>query len=238
MKSCLPLSLVVLGLLCLGIAGCGSSSSSTSTDQPRSTTSAPAESAPAESPRKSPAGPRHAGQGHSSGSGSAGGGDGKTGSKEPVFKPHPHHDSGGGSGQFEAKGGDNSIEEFGEETSGSEFEEAAAALHDYLDARAQRAWAAACGYLATGVTKELIVQLAKARGGAAPSCAGLLASFSSGLPQAVLREAAVADVGSLRVEGDRGFLLYHGAHGAGYFIPMVREEGHWRVAAIAPSAAS
>ncbi|HET9152753.1 MAG TPA: hypothetical protein VFN85_01395 [Solirubrobacterales bacterium] len=220
---------MVLGLLCLGIAACGSSSSSSiSTDRSQSTTSAAAENQAAESGSSGSAG---------SNSGSAGRGDGKSVSKQPVFKPQPHHDSGGGSGQFEAKGGDNSIEEFGEETSGSEFEEAAAALHDYLDARAQRAWAAACRYLAAGVTKELIAQLAQGRGSPAPTCAGLLAGFSTGLPQAVLREAAVADVGSLRVEGDRGFLLYHGAGRAPYFISMAREEGHWKVAAIGPSPA-
>ena len=111
-------------------------------------------------------------------------------------------------------------------------------MHGYLDARAQRAWGAACGYLAADVSKELIAQFGEGRGGAHPSCAGLLASFSRGLPRAALREAAVADVGSLRVEGDRGFLLYPGADRAVYFAPMIREGGHWKVAAVAPSAVS
>lgn len=39
-------------------------------------------------------------------------------------------------------------------------------------------------------------------------------------------------------EGDRGFLLFHGVLGADYFMPMAREGGMWRVAAIAPSAIS
>src|SRR6476620_4351077 len=45
------------------------------------------------------------------------------------FAPKNHHDSGGGSGQFrEPKGGDNSIQDYGAESSESEFEESAAAM--------------------------------------------------------------------------------------------------------------
>lgn len=139
--------------------------------------------------------------------------------------------------QFETKGGDNSIEEFGGEGSSPEFSEAAAALHGYLDARAERAWGAACGYLAEGVTRELGAQLGEARGDGGPSCPELLAGLSGGVPEAALREAAVADAGALRSEGGRGFLLFHGAGRIAYFIPMVREGGHWKVAAIAASAA-
>lgn len=42
-------------------------------------------------------------------------------------------------------------------------------------------------------------------------------------------------IASLRVEGDRGFALYHGAKDVGYFVPMVKEEGEWKVGALAPS---
>ena len=158
--------------------------------------------------------------------------------KKPAeFKPRVHHDSGGGSGQFEAKGGDNSVQRFGSEPSGGEFDQAAGALHGYLDARAAGAWAAACSYMASGVSKQLS-QLSGAGGkaGSSPSCAKIIASLSAGLPPPALREAAVADVGALRVEGERGFLLFHGAHGLDYFMPMVREGGEWKVAALAPSA--
>jgi hypothetical protein len=152
------------------------------------------------------------------------------------FHPKPHHDSGGGGAQFERKGGDNSIQESGSEARGSEFDQAAAALHGYLDARAAGAWSAACTYLAPGLTDSL-AQLTGAGGsGAKPSCPQLLATLSTGLPPAALREAAIADVGALRVKGKSAFLLFKGAHGSAYFMPMARAGGEWKVAAIAASA--
>lgn len=161
------------------------------------------------------------------------------GEAKPVrFKPPAHHDSGGGSGQFEAKGGDNSIQRFGSGTSGGEFAQAAAALHGYLDARAAGAWAAACSYMASGVADQLSQMSGEGPGGQSPSCATILAALSGGLPPAALREVAVADVGALRVEGERAFVLFHGAQGVDYFMPMVREGGEWKVAALAPSAIS
>jgi hypothetical protein len=173
-----------------------------------------------------------AGQGQGAAQGQNGGA--VPGDASTHYTPRPHHDSGGGAGQFETKGGDNSIEEFGNEAGGSELAEAATALHGYLDARAAGAWAAACEYLADGVSRQLS-QLAGKGGGEAPSCAQILAGLSGGLPPAALRQAALADVGALRVEGERSFLLFHGSEGSDYFIPTVSEGGNWKVAAIAPS---
>lgn len=140
-----------------------------------------------------------------------------------------------GTAQFETKGTDNSIQESGSEAGPAELAEAATVLHAYLDARAAGSWAAACKYLAPGVTAQL-AQLASQGGGEkAPGCTALLGAFSAAVPAAALREVAVADVGALRVEGESGFLLFHGAHGVDYFIPLRREGGRWKVAAIAPS---
>lgn len=150
------------------------------------------------------------------------------------FTPPTHHDSGGGTGQFEGKGGDNSIQESGDEASSSEFAEAAATLHGFLDARAARAWAAACKRLAPGVAEQLVPEVGSA-GGGKTSCAAVLASLTVGVPSSALREAAVADVGALRVDGDHGFILFRGVDGHSFFMPMIREGGQWKVAAIAAS---
>jgi hypothetical protein len=53
------------------------------------------------------------------------------------------------------------------------------------------------------------------------------------VPKSVLEEAAQADVGALRTEGDRGFLLYHGASNTDYAISMAKESGAWKVGALA-----
>lgn len=141
-----------------------------------------------------------------------------------------------GAAGLEVKGGDNSIQRFGSEATGSDFDQAAAALHGYLDARAEGEWQQACAHLAPGLAAQM-QQLggAQAKGVEAPSCPQLLASLSGGIPPQVLREAALADVVALRLQGQSGFLLFHGARDTDFFIPMSRREGEWRVAAIAPS---
>jgi hypothetical protein len=144
-----------------------------------------------------------------------------------------HHDSQTGAVPFKTKGGDNSIQESGSEASSSELDQAAAALHGFLNARAAGDWAAACSFTAATLTDSL-GELAGGGGGSL-RCPRLLAVLSAGVPSAALREAAIADVGGLRVEGDSAFLLFHGAYGESFFIPMVREGGDWKVAAIAAS---
>jgi hypothetical protein len=147
--------------------------------------------------------------------------------------PHiAHHDSGGGSAQFKAKGGDNSIPEYGEEASDAQREAAASSLHAYLDSIAAHRWAAACSYMSLGLAAglERFAQLSKEHPNL-EGCPAILAALNGHTPQSALNAAAQADVASLRIEGDHGMVLYHGAGGQGYAMPMVREEGGWRVAA-------
>lgn len=143
-----------------------------------------------------------------------------------------HRDSGGGSAQFEVKGGDNSIQEFGEEGSESEMREAALALHGFLDSRAEGDFKAACSYLDAASGESLRQLAATSNGPQAAACPQLLATLSKGVPASALTEAAQADVGSLRLEGDRAFLIYRGAQGATYAIAMTREDGEWKVAGL------
>lgn len=144
-----------------------------------------------------------------------------------------HDDSGGGSAQYRVKGGDNSVQDFGSEASEEEFDEAAAAVHGFFDARARRDWEVACGYLASDVA-ESFEQLTKgSKGPGGTDCATVLETLSGGVPQSALKEAAVADVGSLRVEGERAFVLYRGSGGTVFAIPMKNENGSWKVASLA-----
>jgi hypothetical protein len=144
-----------------------------------------------------------------------------------------HQDSGGGSEQFRVDGGDNSIQEFGSEASRVEFEQAAAALHGFLDARAAGMWASACGYLAAGVVESFRRLAAQGGKGEDLSCASLLEKLTNKAAMQELRaEAAQADVGSLRIEGKRGFVLYRGIGGVVITIPMTREGDRWKVATL------
>jgi hypothetical protein len=44
--------------------------------------------------------------------------------------------------------------------------------------------------------------------------------------------SARSDVGALRIEGDHGFVLYHGPGGEPYAMPMVMEGGAWKVGSL------
>ncbi len=104
------------------------------------------------------------------------------------------------------------------------------ALHGFLDARAERNWAAACGYLSQGATQGFGSAVT---GSAGSSCAATLAALTGKVPTSTLREAAVADVGSLRVKGGQAFLIYSGApKDTVYAISVSREGGAWKVASL------
>jgi hypothetical protein len=143
-----------------------------------------------------------------------------------------HHDSGGGATQFRNKGGDNSIQESGREAGAPEREEAAAVLHAYLDARVAHQWPTACFYMAASLVATMEAFAAKYGKGKVQSCPQLLAALATGSSQRALEETAEANVGSLRTEGDRAFLLYHGPHEAPYAMPMAREGGAWKVGSL------
>jgi hypothetical protein len=226
MRILAPLS-IAASIVLIALTGCGGSGGEGSTTSPTETGS----STPHRLPQKQAAKSKPASKIDDQS---------KPASSKPAPSEHDevqpntsHHDSGGGADQFETKGGDNSIQESGSEAGSSELALAAAALHGYLDARAAGQWATACTYLANGV----IVQLSQLSGSARKlPCAKLLAGLAAGVTSGAAREAAQADVGALRVNGDSAFLLLHGAHGIDYFIPMAREGAEWKVAAIAPSA--
>jgi len=138
---------------------------------------------------------------------------------------------------FTRPGADNSIQESGSEASDPELAQAAAALHAYLDARADEAWGRACSQLAAGMSASLgqIAAGSPAGGGKQLGCPQILAATSAGMPAYLRRDLTEARPGALRVDGKGAFLLFHGAHDTDYFMPMAREAGRWKVAAIAAS---
>lgn len=148
------------------------------------------------------------------------------------FQPKPHRDPGGGSKQFVSPGADNSVQEYGAEASQAEFEAAARAFHDLLDARAQQNWAAACEYLSKAASRglaELASRVPELKG---KGCPTQLDAVSGSIAASKLREAAIASVASVRVQGQHGFLIYRGAHGQVEAVTMAREGSGWKVASL------
>jgi hypothetical protein len=60
-----------------------------------------------------------------------------------------------------------------------------------------------------------------------------MAAFAEGVPPSALAAEAQVEVLSLRVEGDRAFLVYKGPGDAVAAIPMAKEDGAWKVGAMA-----
>lgn len=173
-------------------------------------------------------------QGDSKGSGGSGDSDGGDGSGSGGSDAgQRHQDSGGGSAQFKTKGGDNSVQEFGSEADTAEFDQAAEAVHGFFDARVRDDWEAACSYLAADVAGPLQQLAGKSKELADGGCPETLEAISEGVPQSAFEEAAKADIGSLRVEGDQAFVIYVGANQMVLAMPMKDEDGTWKVASLA-----
>jgi hypothetical protein len=152
------------------------------------------------------------------------------------FVPKHHTDSGGGSKQFVVKGGDNSVQEFGEEADTSELDAAAAALHNFLDARAEGNWAATCEYLSKSTIDSLehLSEIANRKGHSSgpKGCGEILDALQRDPTQEVKDEAKQADVASLRVEDGQAFIVYRGLNKAIVGMSMKKEGGDWKVASL------
>jgi hypothetical protein len=82
--------------------------------------------------------------------------------------------------------------------------------------------------------REAAAEQGKAEQFGDTSCGSILGKLTNhaALPE-LRREAAQADVRSLRIEGDQAFVLYTGLNGTVLAVPMKNEDGSWKVASIA-----
>jgi hypothetical protein len=215
------LAVALIALLAFGLAACGGSDESSSSPSTaasgasRTTTTAPAEDE----------GGGNEKQGGDEKGGPSGGG--STG------EDHPRSDE--ASAEFRTPGGDNSIQNYGEEADEGEREAAEAAIVGYLDARARSDWAKSCGYLAA-MTREPLEKLAesssKLKG---EGCGAIVGALSGSMPKSALANPVEEGISSVRSQGQRGFALFHGPNGAKFVISLAREDGEWKVASLVPS---
>jgi hypothetical protein len=214
------------------LAGCGGSSSDSSSSQ-ATTGAAPTTSGEAGQGPASQSKPGAQGQSQGKGSGKVQPGQGEAGgSGSTKHVVAPLRVSGGGSAQFRVKGGDNSIQEFGDEGGESELREMAEIVHSFFVARAEGRWSTACSHLAKRNVEQLEQLTTKS------SCSAALAAFTEPLSPQLEREVTTVDAGSFRHEGAQGFLIYYGAGGTVYSMPMFEEGGSWKVAALIGTALS
>ncbi len=227
-------ALVVAVIAAALLAACGSSDSdsSGSTESGSTTTTSTSDSGA----QDGNGGGSSQGQGQSSSEddqSQSGRSDGGAGAKNVAT---PLEVSGGGSEQFRSKGGDNSIQEYGDEGDESELQEVAEIVHGFYVARAEEKWDTACSYLAKGNIEQLEQLAAQSPQFKGSGCGPILKAFTRPLPAAVQREITSVDAGSFRHEGEQGFLIYSGADQTVYAMPLRDEDGSWKVAALSGSA--
>lgn len=141
-----------------------------------------------------------------------------------------------GSASFRTPGGDNSIQDYGEEAAAEERAAASAVVAGFMRARAKGNWAAVCGYMANATLKPLEQLASRSPQFKDKDCASMLEVLTGAAPDSTRANTLSGAIDSLRVKGVRGFALYHGTDGQDYYVPLVKEGGGWKVAALAPSA--
>jgi hypothetical protein len=139
-----------------------------------------------------------------------------------------------GSGSFVVPHGDNSIQTYGAEASAGERRAAETAAATFLEARAEGNWAKACTVVAAITLKQVEIAAAKTEVDTG-DCARLLKLLLGPVPALARADTMTDGLGSFRVDGGRGFALYHGPRGVDYVITMIKEGGDWKLVALAPN---
>lgn len=224
------------GLLCallvaLALGACGGSGDSGSTATSAST--APAASQGQEHGSEQGKSSKKKGDG---GGGKSGGSD-EGGGKPRHVNAAPLKVSGGGSAQFRVKGGDNSVQDYGDEAEESELREVAERVHSFYVARVAEEWQRACSYLSKPTIEGFEQLAAGAPQLKGKGCVGVLAAFTKSVPPPLQRQVTAVDAAALRSEGEQGFLLYTGPPGKTvYSMPLRLEDGEWKLGAVSASA--
>jgi hypothetical protein len=139
----------------------------------------------------------------------------------------------GEGGSEKHKGGEASIEEFGEEARGSDREQILSVFENFLNAVADEDYAAACTHL-SALTRRSLEQFGeKAMGG--KGCAATLPAILAPTAGPIAGEQANGRVTKVRVEGDRAFVVFKAPGAKLYQLTMVKEDGAWRASTVVAS---
>ncbi len=141
-----------------------------------------------------------------------------------------------GSAPFRVHGGDNSIPDYGSESSAAQRGEATETLGAYLEARAKDNWRGACSYMGSVSQHQLEVLAKAASRGKSNGCAAAYATLSIYAHASERANPLSSGLAAFRVKGDKAFALFYGSHNQKYMMPMVRERGGWKVNQITPVA--
>lgn len=189
------------------------------------------------------------GSGDDPNSGSGGNGDGGSGGGEgtiggsaeidftgpPTRHDHPEPVDGERSAGFRAPGGDNSIQEYGEEQDAEERAEAMKPIVALYRALESGDWTAVCStHLSKPNVEQIRLLAEKSPQIKGADCAEVLGNLNrtTGMRGP---DTPDGEIVAFRTEDDTGFALWWGIDGKGYAMPLKSEEGAWRLTALAPT---
>ncbi len=130
------------------------------------------------------------------------------------------------------RGGEKSIEEFGEEAGASDREAVLSTFEGYLNAVAEGDAATACSYLSAAVQESLQQLVAK---GKSADCAQILPQLLAPTATTIAREHARGEVTRVRVEGDQAFVVFRAPGAKLYQLGLIDEDDEWKATTIAAS---
>jgi hypothetical protein len=127
-----------------------------------------------------------------------------------------------------------SLKSFGEEASPAERAAAAQVVEEFFRARRDGDSAKQCSLMSAS-TKKNLQEFGGGLSERIQPCPKLVKSVDSQLAATTITQPGRIRVISVRVEGERGFVLYRDAKGAEAAFPVIREGSAWKVSALAGS---
>jgi hypothetical protein len=184
------------------------------------------------------------GNGNGSSGGSGGGGNDSSGvsgsasfhfSGAPTKHDHPAPVEGSRADGFRVPGGDNSIQEYGEEQGSDERAAAMAPIAALYRALFSGDWNEVCDtYLSANNVKQIELLAQKSQQLKGKSCAEVLSGLNQ-TPGTKGPDTPDGGIVSFRTEGDTGFAIYWGIDGKGYAFALKSEGGSWKLTSLAPT---
>jgi hypothetical protein len=136
---------------------------------------------------------------------------------------------------FRTPGGDNSIQEYGNEGKGGERAEATSSVEALYAAFRSGNWGEVCAkYLSAKNLEQLKLLAEKSPQVQGASCADILSRLNTAAGEKS-PDQPQGGVAALRIEGDTAFAIYRGVDGKGYALPLTRENGVWKLTALGPT---
>jgi hypothetical protein len=130
--------------------------------------------------------------------------------------------------EFIGDGPNGELAKVGKESTAEEREAASRLIEESLRDREQKDWAGQCETLSAKYAK----QVAEGAPEGLKTCAASVEAFASATKQSVLDSTMVEPIAALRINGTRAFAFYDGTGGRKYIIPLEKDTGEWRLAAL------